>query len=48
MSAKNAGCLGFLFGLLGARDDSGPDAADRLPYQVRQDFLSREIGRAHV
>lgn len=49
MSAKNAGCLGFLFGLLGARDDSGPDAADRLPYQVRQDFLSRaEASFYHV
>lgn len=47
MSSANQGCLGFLFRLVGAGgEDEGPS---KLPYRLRQDFLSRaELSFYHV
>ncbi len=38
MSSQNPGCLGFLFRLFGGSESRLPD---KLPYRIRDDFLSR-------
>lgn len=38
VSSQNVGCLGFLFRMFGSQEDHLPD---RLPYRIRDDFLSR-------
>lgn len=38
MSSRNAGCMGFLFGLFGQAE---PEAPAQFPYRLRDDFMSK-------